>query len=454
MYTVMGIRRLATIITLLALTLSGAMFTAAQSTTAQSTAAQNEMFAVTSDQKANTLSIYSKGLVSKNVVSINGVANSVFASAHVHGNNGFSMKGTLKHVLACIQRDENGLCLGLEDAVEPWKQFSGALNQSSYICDTNASTLLCNRNAPKFLIDNPFNPWDINGSIKANDAMSPVINPEAAAIFSMYAAGYVSGETLQALGYISANTSTLNFGLHEIADTNGDGVFNYDANYGATDSPTDLSVVIRHMCQTSESTFMSASDLSSRLRDPSFAAGRTICTLGNVSIPSSVNLQGMNLILMNGSRLDFNGEAMIEDSIIILADGNLGLKGGMIKDSVIYTGGSMEIAKNVSIQGVTSLLTGGHMSFLGSTTVANDQDGPFIGLSVISNGNIQFNGSSDTYGIYQTRGSYRQNGHSSIYGTVLAGQDILMNGGIEINTTLPVFNPTLTASSISGSASQ
>lgn len=433
MRTDKGIKDFLFITTILVLTICATSFSKAQ----------NENHSKSSFLKDSVLPIYSQGLVSKTIVSINGAANTVLASANVHGNNGYSMNGTLKHVLSCIERDETGLCLNLENAAEPWTHFTGALNQTSYLCDTNNSALFCGNNKPKYLIDNPFNPWDIAGVQKNVDVLNPVINPEATLILGLIERDLITSQHLQTSDSIASRRTSNNISLHTIADTNGDGVYNQDSAYGVVDNPTNLTALLSRICQEGNSTFIAANVLNSQLSEREFDSEKTICTLGNVIIPSATKLQSLNLILLEGSRLHVEGQVSLDHSVVIHMGGNFEMKSGIIKDSIIYSAGSIGIQKNVSVQGVSSMLSHGGISFLGSTIVAHDQEGPFIGLNVVAGGDILFNGSSDTYGIYQTRGSYRQNGHSHIFGTVLAEKDILMNGGIEINATMPVYNPTL-----------
>lgn len=388
--------------------------------------------------------IYTKGLVSKTTVNIKGMANTKLLNTGVHGNKGYDLKGNVKNVSTCTERNDAGLCLNFEAAPQKSDYFSGALGQSGYTCKAHNSAGLCDSGQPKNLVIDPFDPWTATGELAA--PQPPVINTKAALLLGLYSKGAISGEDLQTLGYVSAAVDPTNIQLRDLADTNHDGAYNSDPNYGPVDSVINLTDAIDNICNSFGANSYNGSSMNSvsKLYGAGFRTGQVTCVDEDVEFPKNTLLKDMIVIVTDGD-VDFKGDIDLENTALVQLDGEIDLGGGLIEDSIVYSSDDMTVHKNAEIKGVTSLLVGDEFTHNGRTTIAMNEDGPIIGLNVIAEGDIRFNGRSDTFGVYQTKGVYRQNGHSDLFGSVLAEKEILFNGGIEVDASMPISNPTMGA---------
>jgi len=388
--------------------------------------------------------IYTKGLVSKTTVNINGMANTKLLNTGVHGNKGYSLKGNIKNVSTCTERDDAGICLTFEAAPQKSDYFSGAIGQSSYVCKAHSSASLCASGKPKNLVIDPFDPWTASGQLA--DPQPPIINTKAALLLGLYARGAISGDDLQSLGYVSPAVDPANIQLRDLADTNHDGAYNSDSNYGPVDSNINLTAAINNICSSFGANTYDGSSMNStsKLYGAGFRNGQVTCVDHDVEFPKNSLLKDMIVLVTDGD-VDFKGAINLENTALVQLDGELDLGSGLIEDSMVYSSHDMTVHKNAEIKGVTSLLVGNKFTHNGRTTIAMNDKGPIIGLNVVAEGDIRFNGRSDTFGVYQTKGVYRQNGHSDLFGSVLAEKEILFNGGIEVDASMPISNPTMGA---------
>ena len=388
------------------------------------------------------LPVYAKGIVSKTTVSINGMANTKLLSTGIHGNQGYTLNGKIKHVYSCTERAEDGTCDDFDYAANPWSYFTASAGQGSYTCNSHASAPLCQGGQPMIMADDPFNPWNFDGSVK--DPQPAVINPRASLLLGLYTRGLVSAEDLQSMGYLSAGADLASFGLRELADTNGDGIANTDSNYGPVDAGIDLTNIAIHMCAQPGVHFYNGESLNSvsQLHSRGFRKGKVTCVTNGVNFPKNSDLEDMTILVVNGS-MNFNGSSDLKNTNLVNFSSGINISSGDIDSSLVFAKDHINVNRNAKIEGVTSLLTDGNMTHNGSTVVASNDDGPIVGLNVVAGGDITFNGRSDTYGIYQSRGAFRQNGHSDMFGSVLAEQAITFNGGVEVDASMPISNPTL-----------
>lgn len=111
----------------------------------------------------------------------------------------------------------------------------------------------------------------------------------------------------------------------------------------------------------------------------------------------------------------------LDDEDVVYCDGDLVVGGGSVENrevTLVSTG-------NVTMNGATS---------------SSPPDEAEIGLYVISGGNIEFNGSTDNYGVFWAAGSVRQNGNSSLFGSIVSGNVIRSNGGIDFTSIDNITN--------------
>jgi len=390
------------------------------------------------------LAVYGEGIVSKKVVSMNGMDKSKFMSTGIHGNKGYTLNGKAeaRNMMVCNDRDDRGVCDDWERSEYPWDHFTVSVDETGHTCNADPRAKLCPDSKPRNMASDPFNPWNADGTLKA--PQPPVINPEASLLLGLFQKGFVDAQDLVDLGYLN---STEEVSLRNLADTNGDGAANHDGNYGAQDQELDLTAVKNHLCsQTNVKHYNGRSIKSQRdLARANFEKDKVTCVTNKwVTFDDAVNLEGMTIIVKSGG-INFNDAGYLENTTLITTS-NINMDKGKIDSSLIYTAGSFHLNNDADIEGITSLLSAGDIIHNGSTDVAaNDEGSSVIGLNMVTKGNIYFNNSSKTYGIYQSRGTFTANNDSEMFGSILAEDDIFFNGGIEFDSSLPFENPTLEA---------
>ncbi|VEP17781.1 Outer membrane adhesin like proteiin (fragment) [Hyella patelloides LEGE 07179] len=149
-------------------------------------------------------------------------------------------------------------------------------------------------------------------------------------------------------------------------------------------------------------------------------------TSGNLNIPSNVALSNYVIILDNGS-INFNGSGhTLDDTALILNNGSINLASVQSRNLSILASGSINMNGGARFAGDTLIASGnsnGQINFNGAT-VNNEPSY----LTVISQGNITFNGSSTTIGEFLTRKNFTFNGSSHLIGSIQAQGNITING--------------------------
>ncbi|WP_104204436.1 pilus assembly PilX family protein [Billgrantia saliphila] len=112
---------------------------------------------------------------------------------------------------------------------------------------------------------------------------------------------------------------------------------------------------------------------------------------------------------------------MLNDGDTVFCAGDLVVDGGSIESQRV----TLVATGNITMNGATS--SGGAESE--------------VGLFVIAGQDIEFNGSTDNYGVFWAGGYVRQNGNSSLYGAIVSGTYIRSNGGIDFISLDNVTNP-------------
>ncbi|WP_187774671.1 pilus assembly PilX family protein [Billgrantia pellis] len=111
----------------------------------------------------------------------------------------------------------------------------------------------------------------------------------------------------------------------------------------------------------------------------------------------------------------------LQDGDTVYCDGDLTVSSGAVNDKRI------------------TLVARGNITMNGATSSAGTESN--IGLFVVAGQDIEFNGSTNNFGVFWAGGYIRQNGNSSLYGAAVSGTYIRSNGGIDFISLDNVTNP-------------
>ena len=390
------------------------------------------------------LAVYGQGIVSKTTVSMNNMQNTKLRSTRVHGNKGYTLNGRIEtnNITICTKRNDDGGCDDVKEATDPWAFFSASMDANNHQCNADPRSKLCPSNKPRNLTIDPFDPWNADGTPK--NPQPPVISAEAALLMGLLDRELVDAQDLQDLGYLSSTADLSDFGLRELADTNRDGVANYDSNYGPRDNDLNLNAVMNHLCSQFGVSNYNGQPINraSDLPGAGFIKNKVVCVKNHwVNLPDKTDLENMT-ILVQGGGINFNGDVDLMNTTLVTTAG-INLNSGSINSSLIYAKQSLNLNNNAKIIGITSILGGSNVTHNGRTVQATNETGPVIGLNMVAKGNLTFNGSTDGYGVYQSRGSFITNGNSNMYGSVIAEKQVIFNNSIDFDSSLALDNPTL-----------
>ena len=155
-------------------------------------------------------------------------------------------------------------------------------------------------------------------------------------------------------------------------------------------------------------------------------------TNGNLNIPSNVSMSNYVVILENGN-INFNGLGhTLENVAFVLENGSINLASVQSSNLSIFASNSINMNNQARFAGDTLIAAGnpnGSINFNGATV--NSQPSY---LTVISQGNITFNGSSSTIGEFIARGDFSFNGSSNLIGSIQAKGNITINGSANISS--------------------
>ena len=394
------------------------------------------------------LPAYEHGILSKKHVRMNQMQGTVMTSAGVHGNQGFTIYGDLNTVLDCITYDEEtGDCTETAEAVNKEMYFTAAFDQDSYTCIDPRGDNLCVYGKPKTLVYDPFNPWMPDG--QAKNPQPAIISSKAALLKGLVAQDMISGERLQRLGYLADDAETETVSLLALADTNRDGVYNTDPNYGPVDSDIDITAAIDHICSSFGVKTFDGSEAvyrSSDLYDAGFRGGKTVCITkaDGLDIPRRANLSDVKIINLSGQLRIFSGSIL--DNTVIVSLGNEALEIGdsTINDSLIYAEADLTFQKTVSIEGTSSLLSASNLT-MNNELLQETTDGRTVaGINAVSDENMTINKDGVMYGVFQTKGNYTNALNADVKGSIVAEGEIIFQKSITaVDSSLPMENPTL-----------
>ena len=155
-------------------------------------------------------------------------------------------------------------------------------------------------------------------------------------------------------------------------------------------------------------------------------------TNGNLNIPSNVTMSNYVVILENGN-VNFNGGGhTLENVAFVLENGSINLASVRSTNLSIFASNSINMNNQARFAGDTLIAAGntnGSINFNGATVNSEPSY-----LTIVSQGNIIFNGSSSTIGEFIARGDFTLNGSSTIVGSIQTKGDIRFNGSANISS--------------------
>ena len=96
---------------------------------------------------------------------------------------------------------------------------------------------------------------------------------------------------------------------------------------------------------------------------------------------------------------------------------------------------------NSAFTGITTVASAGDVTVNGGSEAVIEDGVPNVGLALIAAGDVVTNGSSGWYLVAVAGGSFTRNGTAFIFGGVESEGDLIINGGIDIDSGLGVVNP-------------
>ncbi|BAZ48519.1 YD repeat protein [Nostoc sp. NIES-4103] len=146
---------------------------------------------------------------------------------------------------------------------------------------------------------------------------------------------------------------------------------------------------------------------------------------GGLTIPDGIDLSNYVIIVEQGD-INFNASGNDFTNVMLVANnGNINLGAVQSSDLAVFASGFINMNNQARFGDFTLLATGSNnssISFNGATTSTQTSN-----LRIISQGNIQFNSSSETRGALQSVGNTIFDGQSTLYGTIEAKGNIIFN---------------------------
>lgn len=174
-----------------------------------------------------------------------------------------------------------------------------------------------------------------------------------------------------------------------------------------------------------------------------FKSDAVVCVEnGGVNFPNNVDLSNVTVIARDS--INFNGSSNLDNVTLISEQAGVNLGRTQADNLRVFSQHSLNINNQANFAGQTTLASAGSVTFNGSTKAIQASDGTEgVGMAVIAEGDITFNGASDTYGAFWAGGNFTYNGNSRLLGGVAVRGNITVNGGIDIRSGLTVENPDL-----------
>ncbi|WP_235111735.1 hypothetical protein [Acaryochloris sp. 'Moss Beach'] len=145
-----------------------------------------------------------------------------------------------------------------------------------------------------------------------------------------------------------------------------------------------------------------------------------------LNIPGGVTIENTVIELENGY-LNFNGNGhQLNNVTLVTHNGGMNLGNIQGTDLTILSSQSINMNGGARFGGTSLIATGNNQSinFNGATQTTDPDDV----LTVISQRDITFNGSTDTRGHFLSVNNFTLNGNSTIYGSIGAKGNVVFNG--------------------------
>ena len=151
-------------------------------------------------------------------------------------------------------------------------------------------------------------------------------------------------------------------------------------------------------------------------------------------------LDNMRTDVLTGEQADPASYVYYPDTITISDD---------VQDKVIFVDGDVTISNNTKINNNTTIIATGNIIFRGESSFEEgagpDDEGFEIKTAIIAGGNITFNGSGHSYGVFWANGDFVRNGSNYAHGSIVAAggvdnPDIIYNGVFEFNQIASINN--------------
>jgi hypothetical protein len=328
---------------------------------------------------------FSFGLASEGQIFVNG--SSSYINAGIHGNDGFSLTGNVgDDFFVCTDRNPTtGVCTATEAV--PLADAPVSASPGATLC---SPADLCDAGIPQTLVA----PIDVN----------PAFVPKRLAAVSDASS-------------TSGSATTVTFGSVDVA---------CDIVINSAPTAAQLATLLPVLASRPDVTLCNTSN-------------------GTLTFPANFDTNGMNIISNGAVAFPRSGgsQATIRNSIVVTFSGSVTAANerATISSSRIFSEGSINFnGQQTVVTGVTTIASNGSIVVNGGAPAVTSTDGPAVGFALIATGNVTINGSADWYVAASVGGTFTQNGTSTVYGVIEAEDTITINGGIDIDSGLPIDN--------------
>ncbi len=151
-------------------------------------------------------------------------------------------------------------------------------------------------------------------------------------------------------------------------------------------------------------------------------------------------LDNMRTSVLTGEQINPDGYVYYPDTITISDD---------VQDKVIFVDGNITISNQTKINNNTTIIATGNIIFRGESSFEEgespDDEGFEIKTAIIAGGDITFNGSGHSYGVFWANGDFVRNGSNYAHGSIVAAggvdnPDIIFNGKFEFKQITSINN--------------
>ena len=162
---------------------------------------------------------------------------------------------------------------------------------------------------------------------------------------------------------------------------------------------------------------------------------------GGLNIPNGVTLDHAIVIVENGD-INFNGSGhRLKNVVLVAENGSINLSNIQTQDVTVLASRSIQMNSAARFAGKTLIANGdtNGITFNGATTSSTDADS----LTVVSQGRLTFNASSDTRGAFFSRGDFSFNSAVELVGVIQTKGDLFFNaaGSVKAFTEVAPKDP-------------